>query len=73
MKAVSAQVVSCCVYGKPNKIMQHTHGNIPYTIDCWADLHSCLSLSTKKLCDWYFAYFSEKYVGLNEAKRLSFP
>ena len=37
MKAVSAQVVSCCVCQKPPKVMQNMHGNIPYMFDCWAD------------------------------------
>ena len=41
MKALSAQVVSCCVYDKLHvcKVMQHKcHGNIPYFFDFWADL-----------------------------------
>ena len=33
-KAVSAQVVSCCVF---DKIMQHMNGNIPLMFDCWAN------------------------------------
>ena len=36
MKAVQAQVISCCVYDKP-KNMQHMNRNIPYTFVCWAD------------------------------------
>ena len=27
-----AQLVSCCAYDKPRKIMQHIHGNM---LDCW--------------------------------------
>ena len=30
MKAVLAQMVSCCVYDNPIKIMPHMYGNIPY-------------------------------------------
>ena len=37
MKAVSAQVVSCCVYDKTPKIMQHIRGIILCMFDCWAD------------------------------------
>ena len=37
MKAGSAQAESCCVYVKPEKIMQHMYGIIPYLFDCWAD------------------------------------
>ena len=37
MKAVSAQVVSCCVYDNTYKIILHMHGNIPYLFDFWAD------------------------------------
>ena len=37
LKAVLAQVVSYCVYDKPQNIMQHLNGNIPYMFDCWAD------------------------------------
>ena len=33
---VLAQVVSYCVYDKPQNIMQHMNGNIPYMFDCWA-------------------------------------
>ena len=33
-----AQVIGCCVYDKPQKNMQHMHGNIPYLFDFWADL-----------------------------------
>ena len=33
MKAASAQVVSCCVYENPQKIMQHIHGDIPLLFD----------------------------------------
>ena len=35
MKAVSAQVVGCCVYDKPKKITQHINGNIPNLLDFW--------------------------------------
>ena len=37
MKAVSAQVVSCCVCDKLKKIMQYMHGDIPYLFDFLAD------------------------------------
>ena len=37
MKAVLAQAESCCVYVKPQKIMQHMHDIIPKLFDCWAD------------------------------------
>ena len=37
MKAVSAQVVICCVYDNPQKIMQYMHGNFPDMFDRWAD------------------------------------
>ena len=37
VKAVSTQVVSCCVYDKSKRIMQHMHGNIPYLFDLCAD------------------------------------
>ena len=30
MKAVFAQAESCCVYIKPQNIMQHMHGISPY-------------------------------------------
>ena len=33
MKAVLAQVVSCCVFVKLPKIKQHMYGNIPYMLD----------------------------------------
>ena len=33
MKAVSAQVVSCCVYDNTQKSMQYMHNNIPYLCD----------------------------------------
>ena len=32
MMAASAQVVSCCVYDKSKKIMQHMYGIIPYKL-----------------------------------------
>ena len=32
-----AQVVSCCVFVKPSKIMQPMHGIIPFMFDCWTD------------------------------------
>ena len=37
MKAGSAQAKSCCVYVKPQKIMQHMHDIIPKLFDRWAD------------------------------------
>ena len=38
MKAVSAQVVRCCVHKKiEKKIMLHMHGIIPYMFDHWAN------------------------------------
>ena len=40
MKAVSAQVVSCCVYDKPLKIMQHMHRNISHMFDFLLGLSS---------------------------------
>ena len=56
MKAVTAQVVSCCVNVKPPKIIQYIYGHIPYHFDFWADpfVHliilkismGCLSLNT---------------------------
>ena len=30
--------VSCCVYDRALKIMQHMHGSIPYMFDHWANL-----------------------------------
>ena len=48
MKAELAQVVSCCVYDKPPKIIQYMHLNIPHLLDFWADLYVHLS-STKEL------------------------
>ena len=36
MKAVSAQVVSCCVYDKSKQNKPHLHGMIPYMFDNWA-------------------------------------
>ena len=36
MKAASAQAVSCCVYAKPQIMMQHMDDIIPYMFDCWA-------------------------------------
>ena len=36
MKAGSAQAESCCVYVKPEKLMQHMHGIISQLFDCWA-------------------------------------
>ena len=38
MKAVSAQVISCCVYDKPPKIMQYILENILYLFDLRAGL-----------------------------------
>ena len=35
--AVSAQVISCCVFNKLKKIMQHIHVNFLNMFDCWAD------------------------------------
>ena len=37
MKGGSAHAESCCVYVKPEKIMQHKHGIISQLFDCWAD------------------------------------
>ena len=37
MNAGLAQAESCCVYVKPEKIMQHMHGIIPKLFYCWAD------------------------------------
>ena len=37
MKAILAQMVSCCVYDKPHKSYQHMHGNILYMFYFWAD------------------------------------
>ena len=37
IKAVLAQVVSCCVYDKLKKIMQHMYGIIPCMLDYWAE------------------------------------
>ena len=37
MKAVLAQMVSCCVHDKLNIIMQHMHGIIPHMFDCWTE------------------------------------
>ena len=45
MKAISAQVVSCCDYDKPQKIIQQMHGIIPCRFDC------CSSPATKELHD----------------------
>ena len=45
MKAISAQVVSCCDYDKPQKIIQQMHGIIPCRFDC------CSSPATKELND----------------------
>ena len=33
IQAASTQVISCCIYDKPKKVMQHTHGIIPYMFD----------------------------------------
>ena len=33
----SAQMSNCCVYEKPEKIVQYMHGNISFMFDCWAD------------------------------------
>ena len=35
MKAVSAQVVSCCVLTNRIFFMLNMHGNILYMFDCW--------------------------------------
>ena len=37
MKAVSAQVISCCVLTNRNNIIQKIHDNIPFIFECWAD------------------------------------
>ena len=37
MKAVSAQVVSCCVFDIQKKIIQSMHGTVPYMFDYVAD------------------------------------
>ena len=37
MKAGLAEAESCCLYVKPQKIMQHMSGIIPFLFDCWAD------------------------------------
>ena len=45
MKARLAQAYSCCVYVKPQKIIQRMHAIILYMLDC------CSSPSTKELHD----------------------
>ena len=37
MRAVAAQVVSCCVYDSLQKNLQYMHGNIPYLFDFCTD------------------------------------
>ena len=46
MKAVSVQVVSCCVLDKPQKVM---HGNSQFMFDYWADLVAHLFLLKSSL------------------------
>ena len=36
MKAISAQVVSCCALTNRNEIMHYMHGNIPFVFYYWA-------------------------------------
>ena len=36
-RLVLAQLKSCCGYGMLNKLMQHTHSNVPQMFDHWAD------------------------------------
>ena len=41
MKAISAQVVSCCVFDKPNK---------NYASICMAIVHTCLTVGDRSSC-----------------------
>ena len=73
MEVVSAQVVSCCVYDMPTKIMQHMHGNIPQMLDCWADAVVVHLLLLKSCTDWTFesSKGETKRAGKNQNKNVA--
>ena len=56
MKAVSAELVSCCVYDKTKKVMEHMYGIIPIMFDYWADpvVHLLLVKSSMVEEKWSF-------------------
>ena len=45
IKAVSSQVIKCCVIDKSKQNKQHKHVIIAYMFDCWAVLHLLLKRS----------------------------
>ena len=62
MKAGSAQAESCCVYVKPEKLMQHMHGIISQLFDCWAYPVAHLLILKSSMAEWY-QVFSALIIG----------
>ena len=64
MKAASAQVVSCCVYENPQKIMQHIHGDIPLLFDFRTNPIVLLLLPKSSTSGWTVSteFFSKKNI-----------
>ena len=63
MKAVSAQVVSCCVYDKSKQSKQKLHGTFTYLFGCWANpvvhlllLKSSMATLTKMIANAKMTY-----------------
>ena len=53
MKAVSAQVVSCCVHDKSKQNKQYLHGTVPNIFECWADRVVHLLLLKSSMANFY--------------------
>ena len=53
MKAVSAQVVSCCVHDKSKQNKQYLHGTVPNIFECWVDLVVHLLLLKSSMANFY--------------------
>ena len=79
MKAGSSQAESCCVYVKPQKIMQHMYGIIPKLFDCWANPVAHLLL-LKSSMDRILTYIARQSIaeclipclaGLNSTKQVN--
>ena len=66
-----AQVVSCCVYDKPKKVMQHMHGIIPFMLDCWADPVVYLLILESSM-DWPTDWRSDLHIDAKNVLKL-FP
>ena len=72
MKAVLAQVVSCLVYDKPLKNMQHMHGIIPYIFACCANPvdHLLLLKTSMPYLIWTTKVLREK-IGMFQSRWLN--